>query len=261
MQFIPELNHWFMVLTISLPRIMVIFNVLPFLGRRVMPAGIRNSLAISLSVITLPIVSAQVGARDFDLAFWFAIIAKEAILGLMIGYVLGIIFWAVAAVGELIDTQRGALTANLFSPMISDQTSITGALFAQLAGVILLTSGGMLVLLNVIYRSYLLWPVDSYFPVLNIAGVTIFLQLLDSVMYIMLLLAGPLVIVMFLVEAGFALLGRFVPQINVFLLAMPVKSALAYLLLGVYAIYIVKYIHIKFLEFGSVVQILDKILR
>ncbi len=261
MEFLPDINHWFMVLTVSLPRIMVIFNVLPFLGPRVMPAGIRNSLVVSLSLLILPVVSSQLGRQPFDVAWWFSIVAKEALLGLMIGYVLGIIFWSVAAVGALIDTQRGALTANLFSPMISDQTSITGALFAQLAGVVLLTGGGMLVLLDVIYRSYQLWPVDAYFPVLNIAGVTIFLELLDSLMYIMLLLAGPLVIVMFLVEVGFALLGRFVPQINVFLLALPVKSALAYLLLAVYVIYIVKYIHLEFLEFGSVVQILDKILQ
>jgi type III secretion protein T len=250
-----------MVLTVSLPRIMVIFNVLPFLGQRVMPAGIRNSLAISLSVMALPIVSAQLGSRDFDVAWWFLIIAKEAVLGLMIGYVLGIIFWSVASVGALIDTQRGALSAQLFSPMISDQTSITGALFAQLAGVVLLTGGGMLVLLEVIYESYLLWPVDAYYPVLNIAGVTIFLELLDSLMYIMLLLAGPLVIVMFLIEIGFALLGRFVPQINVFLLAMPVKSAVAFLILAVYITYIAKYIHVEFLQFGSVTSILDTILQ
>lgn len=261
MDLLPELNHWFMVLTISMPRIMVIFNVLPFLGRRVMPAGIRNALAISLSAITLPIVSSQLNMQGFDVSAWLLILVKEALLGLMIGYVLGIIFWAVASVGALVDAQRGALSAQMFSPMISDQTSITGALFAQLAGVVLLTSGGMLVLMKVIYTSYMLWPVDAYFPTLNFAGVTIFLELLDSLMYIMLLLAGPLVIVMFLIEVGFALLGRFVPQINVFLLAMPVKSAMAFFLMAVYIVYIVKYIHLEFLEFGSVVSIMDKILQ
>ncbi|HFD86220.1 MAG TPA: EscT/YscT/HrcT family type III secretion system export apparatus protein [Gammaproteobacteria bacterium] len=261
MDIIPDLNHWFMVLTVSLPRIMVIFNVLPFFGRKMMPAGIRNALAVSLSVISLPIISNQFQQMEFDVLWWFLLIGKEAILGLMIGYVLGIIFWAVAAVGVMIDTQRGAMSARLFSPMIGGQTSITGALFAQLAGVILLTSGGFLVLMKVIYVTYVLWPVTSYYPMLNFAGITIFLELLDSLMYIMLLLAGPLVIVMFLTEMGFALVGRFVPQINVFLLAMPVKSALSYFLLAVYVVYIVKYIHFKFLEFGSVVKILDTILK
>lgn len=261
MEFIPELNRWFMVLTISLPRIMVIFNVLPFLGARVMPASIRNALAISLSLVTLPIVAQQVEIREFDVGWWLTVIAKEAMLGLMIGYTLGIIFWGVAAVGALIDTQRGALLAQVFSPMISDQTSITGALFAQLAGVILLTTGGMMVLLQVIYSSYVLWPVSSYFPTLNFAGVTIFLELLDSLMYIMLLLAGPLVMAMFLIEVGFSLLGRFVPQINVFLLAMPVKSAAAFLLLALYMTYLANYIESEFLQFGSVTSILDKILQ
>ena len=41
------------------------------------------------------------------------------------------------------------------------------------------------------------------------------------------LIAAPLVLVMFIVEFALAMVSRFAPQIQVFILAMPIKSAVA----------------------------------
>ncbi|MNL71828.1 flagellar biosynthesis protein FliR [compost metagenome] len=48
------------------------------------------------------------------------------------------------------------------------------------------------------------------------------------------LYAAPAVIAMFLAEVGLALVSRFAPQLQVFFLAMPIKSALALLVLVLY---------------------------
>jgi type III secretion protein T len=50
-----------------------------------------------------------------------------------------------------------------------------------------------------------------------------------------LLLAAPVLLAMFLTELGLALVSRFAPQLQVFFLAMPIKSALGILVLMVYA--------------------------
>jgi type III secretion protein T len=49
-----------------------------------------------------------------------------------------------------------------------------------------------------------------------------------------LLLSAPMIVAMFLAEMGLALVSRFVPQLQVFFLAMPIKSALAFLVLVLY---------------------------
>lgn len=50
-------------------------------------------------------------------------------------------------------------------------------------------------------------------------------------MQLTLLLAGPAIVVMFLSELALALIGRFAPQLQVFFIAMSVKSAVALLVL------------------------------
>ena len=47
-------------------------------------------------------------------------------------------------------------------------------------------------------------------------------------------LAAPIVICMFITEFGIALISRAAPQLNVFILAMPIKSAVALMILTVY---------------------------
>jgi type III secretion protein T len=49
-----------------------------------------------------------------------------------------------------------------------------------------------------------------------------------------LLLSAPAIIAMFLAELGLALVSRFAPQLQVFFLAMPIKSALALFVLVMY---------------------------
>jgi type III secretion protein T len=51
----------------------------------------------------------------------------------------------------------------------------------------------------------------------------------------MLILASPVLLIMFLIEVGLALVSRFAPQLQVFFLAMPIKSAVGLLVLVVFA--------------------------
>jgi type III secretion protein T len=55
------------------------------------------------------------------------------------------------------------------------------------------------------------------------------------------LLAAPVIFSMFLAEAGMALISRFVPQLQVFFLAMPVKSGIALLVFAVYGVVLFDY--------------------
>jgi type III secretion protein T len=66
---------------------------------------------------------------------------------------------------------------------------------------------------------------------------------------------------MLLAELGMALIGRFVPQINVFLLAMPVKSALALLLLALYMTALLHYVGDGFRQYTGFLGLLDDLLQ
>ncbi len=261
MDIISAGQHWLLVLTVTLPRFLIIFMVLPFFRRQLISTTARNGVAIILSVIILPVVSKQLSVVEVNGLLFILVIVKEAVLGLLIGYVAAIIFWAVASMGEIIDLQRGALTAQLFSPVIGGQTSLLGSFFAQVIAVLFFSVGGFLALLTVIYQTYVIWPVTSYYPQLNIETATILLQHFDNILALALLMAAPFVLIMFLTELSMGLMGRFVPTVNVFLLAIPIKSTVVLFVLALYLGTILVFIRNKILSIEFLPDLLMKILQ
>ncbi len=95
--------------------------------------------------------------------------------------------------------------------------------------------GGFLLILGVLYDSFQLWPLFQWRPTLRADTVPLLIAQLDRLMRMTLLFGAPVIVSMFLSELGLALVSRFVPQLQVFFLAMPIKSALAILVLIMYS--------------------------
>jgi len=94
---------------ITVPRIVAAFLMLPLLTPENMPAMVRNSFFVSLALIAMPIAA---GASPLELGsavLWAPIILKEILLGLLIGFAFGLIFWALGIAGELIDAKVGSI--------------------------------------------------------------------------------------------------------------------------------------------------------
>ena len=89
-------------------------------------------------------------------------------------------------------------------------------------------------MVDLLYDSFRLWSVFDWYPHLHAESVPVLIQQIMRLVQLALLLASPLIVAMFLAEMGLALVSRFVPQLQVFFLAMPIKSALAFLVLVLY---------------------------
>jgi type III secretion protein T len=170
-------------------------------------------------------------------------------------------FWAVSAAGYFIDMQRGTMSAEQFAAIITDQTSPLGNVLALMSVTLLFASGGFLLLYEVLLLSYQSWPIDHYFPKFHMDSAVVILRQLDLLMYTAALIAGPIVAVMYLIEIGAALVARQVPQLNVFLLTMPIKSGIGMLMLIYYVTFIANFMREKFLHFSDSFQILERILK
>ena len=253
-------NHWLLILVLSVPRFLVIFIILPFFGNSFLPGLLRNSVAIVLSIPVLPIVEQQVLALPFDELLFLQILMKEVVVGLMMGYVVGIIFWSIVTSGSIIDMQRGAMSAQMFNPIVSGQSPPLGAFFSLAAVTFFFTTGGFLIFLSVIYASYVTWPVPSFYPDFNKVGIPVFLNQFDLLSYTGLLLAAPAIIFMFTTEFSIGLVGRFVPAINIFILSMPLKSAIAFFVLSFYLSTMFYYIKREFISVEYFQKILVSIL-
>ncbi|WP_421184824.1 type III secretion system export apparatus subunit SctT [Aeromonas hydrophila] len=220
--------------TLLLPRFISCFVMLPVLSKQMLGgAMIRNGVICSLALFAYPMVADTLPPTitALDLAL---LVAKEVLLGLLIGFVAAIPFWAIEASGFLIDNQRGAAMASIFNPSLASQTSPTGLLLTQTLITLFFASGAFLALLSALFQSYASWPVAHFFPTIDDHWVSFFYSQFGQMLLLCALLAAPLLIAMFLAEFGLALISRFAPSLNVFVLAMPIKSAVASLLLVIY---------------------------
>lgn len=198
----------------------------------VLPANAVGRLvrAVVALVFVLPMIHAGNAPGSIPPKFEFALIAVLAVeyfKGYMLGYALGWIFWVMEGVGNIIDNQRGAAIASAVNPLMGQEASPIAILFSQAVTVYFFAVGGMFVFFNVFYLSYAIFPAGSWIPNLDLRAAGALMTIFARAMELLVLIAAPIVLVMFIAEFALAMVSRFAPQIQVFILAMPIKSALA----------------------------------
>ncbi|AJC82217.1 type III secretion system export apparatus subunit SctT [Rhizobium etli] len=228
----PSLLHAaFVVFALAMMRTTGMMLIIPILGRGIVTGLARNCTILALS---LPVMAHAWATRPVhldNLKLFLGLGLKELLLGVVIGAPVAATIWGVEAAGTFIDNQRGAAMAGLLSPSSGNQVSPLGALLAQLFATWLFATGAFCALIEALYRSHVVWPLWSLQPAFGPAFATGVLHLADVVMLLTLRLAGPAIVAMFLSEISLALISRFVPQLQVFFVAMSVKSAVGLLLL------------------------------
>ncbi|NVJ92105.1 MAG: type III secretion system export apparatus subunit SctT [Methylocystaceae bacterium] len=231
---ISEGKHIITVLAMIIPRFLTVMALIPIFSKNFLPGMLRNGMAISLTIILVPPVMLKVKMTELAMPNLTLIILKEVMVGFLLSLPLVITFWAAEAIGAYIDNQRGASMASSMDPLTNEQTTPLGQLFIRAHTTFFLASGSFLVLLDLIYTSYITWPVTEFFPTFSPNVVNIYLGLLDRFMWLVIVLSAPVIISMMLAELALALISRFAPQLNVFFLAMPVKSAMGIFILIIY---------------------------
>lgn len=228
-----DVHDFAVALNYASPRTLAMMSVLPIFNSAIVPGMLRLGIGAAIAAFTVPALLPGVHI-DFTSMQLIMLVVKEAFIGFALGYAMSIPFWAFEAVGFLIDNQRGASIAATLNPLTGNDSSPMGILFNQAFIVFFFICGGFQLVLGLLYDSYRLWPVYDFTPTLRPETIPLVLGQLDHMMRLTMLYAAPVVIAMFLAELGLALVSRFVPQLQVFFLAMPIKSALALFVLIIY---------------------------
>lgn len=247
-----EAMSYIKTLALIQPRILAMFLVLPIFNTQLIPGMLRFAVAGALGLVMVPALMPVIAGIELDPMSLLLLILKEAFIGFVIGYLAAIPFWIFEAVGFLVDNQRGASIAATLNPLTGNDSSPLGILFNQAFIVFFLISGGFSLLLGTLYDSYTLWSVVQWRPELRPESVPVMLEQLDRLVRMALLLASPALVAMFLAEFGLALVSRFAPQLQVFFMAMPIKSALAMLVLVLYASSLFEYGYDHVLVVGQI---------
>lgn len=229
-----NLTNFLVMLLISSARIATTLIIAPFFGPNFIQGMARNVVIINLSLIMVPFALTQIPGYTIDALTLTAVLAKEAILGFLLGMMISILFAAAESAGAAIDFQRGSSISQAFDPTSGSTTTLLGGLFTKIAVYVFFVQGGIFVFMAILYKSFGVWPIFSFYPNFPPGFADFTLQLGDLIMKIAVLISAPIFIVLFFSEFGLGMLNRFAPQLNVFSISMSVKSGLAALILVFY---------------------------
>ena len=212
-----------------LVRLASFFFTAPVFSYRGIPARFK----IGLSACFAWIVTLSMHDHAVPLTGAFPLIVmKEALIGLSIGFAAGLLFYAIQIAGGFIDLQTGFAIANLIDPNNGMQTPITGQFLYVLMIVFFFAADAHHMFLNGIYYSFQWVPVEGKATALfSGAGAHDISQLFLQMFAIAFQMALPIVGSLFLVDVAVGIVARTVPQLNVFVVGLPLKIAASLLIL------------------------------
>jgi flagellar biosynthetic protein FliR len=210
---------WIEAVMLASVRMTTFLVIAPPFSHNAFPLRVKAMLGIGLALAVAPRVAR--GYVSPDTAGFIVGLLVELVTGALLGFLVLIVFSAVQSAGNLVDLFGGFQLAQGFDP----QMMINGAQFARLyqmtALALLFASGGYQLIVGGLARSFTALPVAG---VLDLAApmhaITLAVgQMLLSAVQI----AGPLIVVLFLADAGLGLLTRVAPALNAFALGFPLK--------------------------------------
>ncbi|MGI9228466.1 MAG: type III secretion system export apparatus subunit SctT [Gammaproteobacteria bacterium] len=227
-QIVPMLGDAMQTFVLGVSRVVGAMTGLTFLGAAVLGGQmIRSYMAIGFSAVVLPVVYQGIQVSEPNAMLAIGISVKEFLLGILIATPVMVVVWGAQAVGAFIDNQRGLTMASSMDPLVGAQSSPLAQLMTLTLVTVFFVAGLFTGFLGFLYKSYELWPIMTFFPVLDKALFDLLVMHFLQIVKLAVLLGGPIVIAMFLSEFGLGLISRFAPQLNVFFLSMSVKSGVA----------------------------------
>lgn len=217
-------------------RITGFFVSLPLFSYRNMPSMFKVGISFFLAWIMY--FSMDIPEIPIDETF-ILLIFKEVAVGLFVGLIAYIMLTAIQLAGGLIDFQMGFAIANVIDPQTNAQVPLLGQYFYTFALLFILSVNGHHLLIDGIFYSYQFLPVNEFASFGNQSVIEFVIHSFSQMFLIAFLMSIPIVGCLFLVDVALGIVARTVPQLNVFVVGMPLKILVGFLVLFVsMAIYI-----------------------
>ena len=233
-------SNYIYIFILIMIRYIGLFMIAPVFGSRVIPARVRLALILFLSFITFPILSNTQGAEVPEnlLAVMLSVFGEFAV-GLSIGFISYLLFAAIQFAGHYMDLSMGFAIVNVIDPISQTQAPVLGQFKNILAILVFFAINGHHLLLRAVYYSYQLIPLG------NVSFSNAFFRYIFSIgsefFRIAILIALPVTGTLFVATVILGFLARTIPQMNIFVIGLPLKVLLGFLILSLSLVFTIYY--------------------
>lgn len=203
-----------------------IFIFSPFFSAQNIPNIMKIGLSFSISLLitlTLPV------SPDFSNEILVLLIVKELMVGIIIGFISYAFFSAFYVMGQIIDMKIGFGMANVIDPQNRIQVPLMGNFYYILSFLLLMSFNGHHLIISALVDSYKFLPIGGF----KYTGDTMNLLVnsLSRAFEIGFKLSTPVVAIIFLTDVVLGIISKTIPQMNVFVVGMPLKVLIGLLII------------------------------
>src|SRR5690625_3697013 len=202
-------------------RMLSFLVVMPLFSYRTVPVLFKVGFSFFLALSVFYTIDETTTSIINEL--YILLLFKEAIIGLLIGFISYLILSAVQIAGGFIDFQMGFAIANVVDPQTGAQSPIIGQYFYIFALLFLLSVNGHHLMIDGMFLSYQVVPLDTFISIGDQSVALFAIRTFNQMVIIAFQIAIPIVGSLFLVDVALGIIARTVPQVNVFVVGLPLK--------------------------------------
>lgn len=199
-------------------RVSGIFIFSPFFSSQNIPNIMKIGLSFSITLLIAIVIPIDV---DIENQILLIVIIKELMVGIIIGFISYVFMTAFYVLGQIVDMNIGFGMANVVDPQNKVQVPLMGNFYYILSFLFMLLINGHHKVISALIDSYNYIPIGKL--IYNDNVIEIIVNALVKSFEIGFKLSLPVVAIIFLTDIVLGIMAKAIPQMNVFVIGMPLK--------------------------------------
>jgi len=225
---------WIQAFLLVFLRCSGIFERLPVLGSALVPRQVKVWLSFFFALVLFPVAMSFQDAPLMPQSIGVFVVAcfMELALGLLIGFMGALLLTGFQLAGRMMDDQLGFSLANVLDPTSGEQVSVTSQLVFYVGVICFVALGGLEQLVVIFGWSFEVVPLLT-FNMPNELSWYILTEAFPQTLVLGITLAAPTIIVVTMATVALGLLGKVVPEMNIFSFSFGVRVFLGLVMIQV----------------------------
>lgn len=198
-----------------------LFVIAPIFGRKNIPHYFKIGFSLLVTIIMVNSINISNKINIDTFIGYAALVFKEFIVGLIIGFVAYLVFASIYLAGQLIDMEIGFGVVNVIDPMSNIQVPVTANFYIIITTLVFLIMNGHHMLIVAVYESYQYIPIGELSVTKGVVETVI--KIYTSIFSLGFKIAAPITAAILVTDVALGIISKAMPQLNVFIVGMPLK--------------------------------------
>ena len=220
----------FQVYLLILVRMLGMFVVAPLFSSGLIPFRIRSVFALYIAACIFPMIAPVMGGVEENMYVYALSIVSEAVTGILIGFLVSIIFSAFQLAARYFSFQMALGIAEVVDPFSQVGLTLVGQMWTLMGIMVFMAIDGPHMLIMATYESYS----TVRFIQLVEQGEKLLRILVDTfgaMFLVALKLSFPILTTLFLLSVTLGMLAKAAPQMNIFMLGFPIQISVGFVVM------------------------------